>query len=427
MPTLEDYAHKFLEPYIERVEDRGRQIVRISDDVISVPLFLKPRLELYYEDEETPTETSEGVVIVGTLYIGTSGLQLLAIANESRKKENEQLLVFVEINHEIKKDSLSKAFFDIIPQGKITAESGQLFLDLFHWIEGPFQRSLNLQRRKEFSDLVRAILNPETTLLDDTGRAFLTGVELFFSAAILGIEILNPIIIKCTVDETVWNRKKRSKNWKNVFEGAAKELDSLHDKIPDFKALAKIDMGVLSDSLDKLNQIGAGIKELIDSMRQFIRKHLVELKDSADTLIGFFSGFWNGLVDTVSGLLSLLLLVMKLANSQLAQTKDVDKLRSVFTEAIDETVQAFANIEWRKVWNHIKDKKVPEIIQFIEEEYEAIAAHVEDVSVLGYWLGYFIFSVIENLFPPLKLTKATKIASAGVPVPTPVAQALKGL
>lgn len=429
------YADQFLEPYFPvagksklfSIAQRSELVEVINDDVIAVPLYIVSRVGEGGVGGEEPFKFDVEAGSVGKIYLSTSGIQLLSLSLNLRKGSPKEIAVFVETYND--RDAISSAFFDIVLPFPLEASSGNNFLQNFKPIETVFRDALRLNDVREYQELVLSRLNPNSSALQQAANVLLPPMQLFLTGAISLLEVVNPIIEKLTMPENVWKRSARSKDWKNIFNGIVKSLDKLLANIPDFKgtisqfrSTVQVDFDFITGFLDKLNQIFSYIEKLITSIRDFIDDISQDLQDSTDAFISFVSGLWDGLIDLVSGLLNLVLLLMQFGKAQLDTTKDLDITLSMFTEVIDEALQAIASVEWLKVWRHITQKKIPELVDFVQEEFDALVEKSDDPSILGYYLGYFIFNIIENFFPPLKLSKLAAVAKT---IPTPVTKALK--
>lgn len=161
-------------------------------------------------------------------------------------------------------------------------------------------------------------------------------------------------------------------------------------------------------------------KGLIGFFAQLLEGFAAVLNIKKDEIVGdvqFFvalvTGFFNGLIDLITGIIGLLILILKggkaarkLAAEISANPKETLEL---LLEYLDNMLQALADISFDGVWSAIKNGA--------SKIWTAIQAATKEASPaqVGYFTGYLVFNIIEIFVPIFKIAKANNLFKLAKP------------
>lgn len=191
---------------------------------------------------------------------------------------------------------------------------------------------------------------------------------------------------------------KAHENWESIKPDKDSFLSPFHTAIT---WLIEFCLDVLSFA----NSIFNELRSILDKLRN-------ELNDMSDSLIAFFCGFWNGLVDAVEGIIdtvilfgSVLLFFLKSIN---------DGIVNLFLEFIEE-------VREMGVFNFLEEalKSLAKFVKYMHEmlvdglytilvKMEEGDIAIDNPRVLSYYFGYTVYNIVENFLPPLKVTSKAK-------------------
>lgn len=258
----------------------------------------------------------------------------------------------------------------------------------------------------------------------------------------------------------LWDPKKRSENLREVIDDAAKLLTTVASGFKDgigemvkfifdsventasaleelFDTGASAVVDFLSDNLGDLADPAVAAKEFAQLVLEVFRvvrskiralrelgndvvdwfdKTFGSLQESVDVLIGYFSGVWNGLVDAILGIFDTVNLIVTIILGLFRVGAVADDAWDLALEIIDEILVGLEATSWTDIWAEFTENIYPEIRDTLLEQGRALAdaidkAFTSNNAAVGYYLGYVVYMVVENFFPPIKLTKVARAAS----------------
>ena len=251
-------------------------------------------------------------------------------------------------------------------------------------------------------------------------KTLLGPARLVLEAGIWALEKITPEVYNLKMPEEVWNKKKRPddmEQWLKEFSNKVEQ--KIKDGIDWIKSIPKIGelpypVSVPQDvqiMFEKVREIINGVVGMIHSVADFLREIVPNIKDTIDTMIGYVCGLWDGVVDLVGGFLDMGILLFKASLAQIKAFENLPAFVELLGEGIDEIIQGIARVNWGKVWNHIMTKTYPKFKEFLELKWEQALDNADNAGLVAYHLGYLVFTIAENFFPPLKLSRAAGLAS----------------
>lgn len=103
-----------------------------------------------------------------------------------------------------------------------------------------------------------------------------------------------------------------------------------------------------------------------------------DFSESIDTLVGYFSGLWDGIVDAILGFIDTISLVFHII---IALFKHGGKLHDVFElmlEIIDEFLAVLEKVPWGSLWQIITEDLYPEVRDFFIESTDELMFSIGD-------------------------------------------------
>jgi len=223
--------------------------------------------------------------------------------------------------------------------------------------------------------------------------------------------------------EEVWNPRKRPKDMADFLHGLDATLDKASSSAIEWFADKKLDLVDLAGPLAEIDAVAAFIQQaeaLWNKPREFILRVANSIKDiigsagdSLDTLIGYVSGIWDGIIEGIIGFVELVALALRLAAKFLRANLKIEGAVDLVREVIDEIVQALMRIDWIEFWIRFMKEVVPLIIDLLKQKADAfIDQATRNSAMAGYYFGYLVYTIAEFFFPPLKLGKISRAARA---------------
>ena len=307
-----------------------------------------------------------------------------------------------------------------------------LFSGSYVRIIGPGSERQFLQDTDVYEDLLKKALGLNTTSAYKTyirkqfkrTRLYQAGSHallLPFSWALDGvIWLLNrviPIFESIKMPEEIW--KSRPDLIENKLNAFAKQADKrirhlvlkIKGVLDEAQKSEPSESDVLSKELGQIVNPGLG---MLEDLLNFINSNL-NVKSMIDFRIAFFSGFWDGLVDLVSGFFQLGILALELVGFQIETIKRPGEAFQVIKEFFDSAIGHLTNIDWIEIFRFLIQDFFPRVIKNIDAIIGKIQEKASDSAYAGYHAGYFIFNVAENFFPPLKFADIA-VKTGKVPV-----------
>jgi len=422
-------VERFTDVRLSGFKNRVFEFFDAGDDVAH--LFAASVLEFEVHSQSlfkgSPFEVSvrlpDRKVLIGQtfeIYLSRSGVRLLELANERKPGHGIEAVIFLEAN---RGDVISRTVFEIAPRAGLSASQ---FLSATAHFSPILSSALSLSRR-DYEQLVKDRFDGaglfdtvEDVLLEHTGELLiaLEGPVASLAAGLGGVKM----------PRELWHPGERPKNFNEFLSTLALTLDTAIDRVLD--ALASIPRLSLSDILSDLpgesllpeaiarlvfafrrmasdvEGMWNGVLQFVTDAAQFIKANKPNAGDSFDTLIGYFCGIWDGIIDAVSGLLELAGLGLRLLGNFVKASKEPRVAIELILEALDQLLAAFRMVDWVEIWSHFVSIILPKIIEMLRREGEELLDKIaRNSAAAGYYFGYLVYNIAETFFPPLKLSK----------------------
>ena len=366
---------------------------------------------------------------VNEVYISENGVKLLELSQTVKPEGITNFIIFLEVNNQ--RDRISPPVFEIVARsGKNlsaffseTANIRPVLVDILNSSDREYRELVSSRFEKSGSIVVEI----EAYLIDKTNQ----GIDFLIKQ----IASLMQLIENYKMPRELWNSAERPEDFNQTLNQISSSIDQtienllsfLEEKLPSIDISSLLDeiplrdnlpdwVAALLNSVEKITQrVQAkinGILELVRQIAVFIRANKPDTIDSFDTLIGFISGLWDGIIDLITGVFGLINMALELLNILLASSKDYRLTLQLILEATDQLLQAIDRIDWSEFWQHFQEQTLPMLKQLIEETADDLVNDIATNSGLaGYYFGYLVYNIIEIFFPPLKLTKLSKVGS----------------
>jgi hypothetical protein len=164
----------------------------------------------------------------------------------------------------------------------------------------------------------------------------------------------------------------------------------------------------------------------LQSLVDFMKQHRPAAGDSFNTFLGYLCGLWDGIVDSLTGLLETLALGLGLLAAFLKASLSPRIAFQAALEGLDQLLQALGRINWLALWNHFVSETFPKIVHFLTEHAPTLIVDkiAANTATVGYYFGYVAYNIAEAFFPPVKLGKVAKGVDAADGVANLVRRAL---
>lgn len=397
-------------------------------------------------EEENTSEFADDSIFVRLpvqIYLSPSGVSLIKKTMEVREPdstksfnvEEEPLFsIFIETKKEEKPGDILSGFYKRLVFNKkyvrkysTANEIQQAVFTHTEDIKQILIAALDFENEEEYKDWIKEELTGVTDedLIDatfvNTTLAMLDVVEFIIEG--INKELQQKAL---QIPEKIWNSKKRDEDveafihdfsvvLREKIAGALEVIETISDfRPPEFIATLP---GNLGKMFEDINTVINGLVDSLRAIASFAKENLLNPKDMFDTLVGFFSGVWNAVMDIIAGFFALAQLFVAGFKSLLKIEEDISAFLGLLAEFIDELVQAVANVNWIEVLLHLFKKVVPLLVEFLTETIpewiENAEARLNDVSQFSYDLGYVVAEIAENFLPPLKAVRVGRV-SAGL-------------
>jgi hypothetical protein len=351
------------------------------------------------------------------LFIG-SGIKALQKFKEYPVKDNE-IIILLELNN---RKNLVSNNVSLIKVGKNAKEAAQEMIqeplsndNIWKFFKEKYpsfdqtQKEILLQNlvagQEKYGDVVSMLSSFYYSMLD--------GVAQF------GVNILAQIIKwideNCRASEKMWNSANPEYVAKNAAMEISKYLKGQKNNLLNY-------VQAHSTPLPSwLNQVFSSFFRIADAV---IDKLILEAKGTW----AFICGFWNGLMDLVTGLLDIIKLFIQAmqASSEFNQNKDY--YYALLAEYTDAFLYFLMDLDWANVikksflvsYNYVLPVLMPtafpmRTLELSKEAWEAGKSLFKNqISVLNndevdYYAGYILYNILEFLLPPLKASKLSRI------------------
>ena len=429
-PRLRLLVERFKDVRLIGAENRVFEFFDAGDDVAH--LFAASVLEFEIHSQSvfkgTPFQITvhlpDGKVLFGPtfeIYLSRNGVRLLELANDREPGAGIEAVIFLEVN---RGDVISKTVFEIAPRDGMTAS--QFLSETVHF-SPLFSSALRLTRR-EYEELVEKRFNGEGVF--DTVEDMLLEAAGELLIALQGpVQNLAHALADKKMPHELWHPTDRPKDFNEFLNELAQTFDGAIDAVLD--ALASVPRLSVSQLLEELpgesllpdaivDHISAfrrlvsdvermwnGFLQFFTDAAQFIKLNKPSAGDSFDTLIGYFCGIWDAIIDSVSGLIELAGLALSLLGAFIKASKDPRVAIELVLEALDQLIAAFKMIDWGAIWSHFAVAILPKVVDILRREADDLADDIaRNSAAVGYYFGYLVYNIAETFFPPLKLSKA---------------------
>jgi len=372
--------------------------------------------------------------LVTELFLSRSGSELLKIANARRKLYSKLSI-----------DFRAMAILAELPAVRAQGEDADLFPgQIFEVVlrpvapDTPEELALEVLKstpqlasrlapvigmgREEFRDRVmEAAEDSAPGLIDEQISKVFAGILEFLAEQATNLSHF--LDRNSRMPEEVWNPRKRPKDMADFLHGLGDALEKASSSAIEWFADRKLDLAGLAGPLAEIDAVAALIRQaeaLWNKPRDFILRVANSIKDiigsagdSLDTLIGYVSGLWDGIIEGIIGFVELIALALRLAAKFLRANIKIEGAIDLVREVIDEIVQALMRIDWIEFWIRFMKEVVPLIIDLLKQKADAFIDHATRNSAMaGYYFGYLVYTIAEFFFPPLKLSKVSRAARA---------------
>ncbi|MBK8442223.1 MAG: hypothetical protein IPL35_01910 [Sphingobacteriales bacterium] len=331
------------------------------------------------------------------LFISHDGAYLLE-NYEKTAIDKDEIAIFLEIP---KNDIFSDNVF-LIKAGENAKQYAESIL-AHKWTQDKYILS-----KEQITELLETI---------STGKIFwdkvvstINSIENFVIDSItnIGISALDTITDffskKIRIDEKTWNSGHSEYSLEFLEKNIVAYLYQKHNEIKDF---VKNNNTILPNwAINIIESFGKIIENIIIE--------IVEIKEEAENLWAFICGLWNGLMDLISDIFTLLNLLFQGVKLHNSYQKNEGYYKSLVSEYLDNVLQALANLDWKTV---IKKGVISfiELKQYIYYELpEQLYEKLQNLNTteLNYYEGYIVFNIVEFLLPPLKIAKLSKTSKS---------------
>jgi hypothetical protein len=327
------------------------------------------------------------------LFISHDGAYLLENYQKLDKLNNDEIAIFLEVP----KDDVFSDNVMLIKAGSNAVQYTNSILNT-KWTKDKY--TLSEEQIKSlleyvhsgnsiWSKIIEVVNEVEDLVVDKMTDA---GVYIFS-------EIANFFEETIRLDEKRWNSSHKEYSLKEIeddivqfFNQQSKKIDNLREKYknqPDW------------------------IKNILNSYREITIKILIVIEDYKADLQNnwaFICGLWNGLVDLLSGIFTLIKILFQGIKASYKFNKNEDYYKTLLLEYLDNTIQAILILDWKEVTSK-------SIIAFVElqkklyfqlpKELWEKACKLNDTEI-NYYFGYVVFNILEFIIPPLKFAKLAK-------------------
>ena len=396
-------------------------------------------------------ENEESIALIDSVFINFS-IQIYASdsAISLMKKYHEVSLNNKKEPMDVRKQPLAYVFIETEREGVVQDLLSPYYMRLIYNIRYDDGKTSNKEKANKFLDnteditsiLIKAlgfekdrdgyrkwILSQiEDSIIEenDESNLFKAAIKVLDITEFLTGEIVDFLAQeKLHIPKHIWDRKERNKDAETLkkdflafLEGKVAAMLKAIQKAERIKPPKIPDLfeGKFVAAMNKITELINGLIEAAKSIAGFVERDLLNIEDSFDTLVGFFSGVWNAIVDLIIGLFSMGKFIAVGFRGLLKVEKSFSKFFDAFTEFLDELWQAITNIEWIEVIKYIFTEVFPELKKFLTEEIpswlEEIESRIDNVSQFSYDTGYFVFEVAENFLPPLRTLKVGSVSDA---------------
>lgn len=219
----------------------------------------------------------------------------------------------------------------------------------------------------------------------------------------------------------LWDPEQRPQSFTDLLDRLDKDLppklNAISNQIEatDFglESAARITSGipVLNEIIDFMLSTWHAVQSVITSVLDAISSSLDDARESLETIIGYVSGLWDGVMEALIGLLEMGALLLQVIGAFLIASHDLTRVRAVLREFTDEVIQALARVDWVVFWGRFASEILPLIIDLLKKKGTAfIDEATRHSAVAGYYFGYLVYTVIEFFMPPLKFGKIAQEA-----------------
>jgi hypothetical protein len=254
---------------------------------------------------------------------------------------------------------------------------------------------------KKRSDKVREVIEDAASLLRSVAGEFKRGIAVVVDLALDAFEVTVSAL------EELFESGAGA-----VVDFLSEQLGSLADPAVAAKELTQLVLSVIRLVRDKIT----ALREFGNDVADWFDRTFGSLKESVDVLIGYFAGVWNGLVDAILGILDTVNMVVSIILGLFKFGAVAAEAWDLALEIIDEILTGLESTDWTDIWTEFTESIYPEIRDTLLEQGRDLAdaidkAFTSNNAAVGYYFGYLVYMIVENFFPPIKLTKVARAAS----------------
>ncbi len=276
----------------------------------------------------------------------------------------------------------------------------------------------------EFRDRLDAAL--DEAFPGVVGRAFdvaLEGLADLFDIAEDGAKALaNFLETKARMPKELWSPRHRPDDWAAFLRTLKADQTQVLDRVeaglagPQFDVLVRLNTAGrflppdLRRVLERVKDVWIGLFDLIRGTIAVLRDMKPDLDETADAVLGYVSGFWDGIVDAILGFVEMLALGLKLAAANLRLHKGLSAAFQAAMEFFETAFAALERIDYAALWDWVQ-RAWPFLWEAAWTRAEwAVDKVVSSSAQAGYYFGYLVYMVVEFFLPPLKATSLLKNA-----------------
>ncbi|MTH95321.1 hypothetical protein [Roseibium sp. RKSG952] len=359
------------------------------------------------------------IVIRIELYFSASGVSLLHLAEKLTLDRGTNVIILAEIRDRGSRDWLSGQVFRVLRRSDYSMSRYHSdTIDLAPLLA----RVLNVTR-SDYRDMIESAF-------EGSWFEFFNVQQGISEALIWTIDALQPLVDAFakilndgTMPRELWDNDLSTPDFQDLLEDLGQRLDNatawVLDAIGGLPRLALVeeirDWGVadlIPETIKLIQWAQDAWNATLDTLTEitwFIRRNMPSGKDILSTVIGFFCGLWDGVIQAAAGVIETVSLAMTLAKASMRAQSSPALAAQTVAEAFDEMVQILSRIDWLKLWHVLRDEIYPALKDVLNAAAEALPDKLsKSPSTAGYYTGFIVYNIVEIFFPPLKITKAAR-------------------
>ncbi|SMX30477.1 hypothetical protein TRP8649_04621 [Pelagimonas phthalicica] len=365
-----------------------------------------------------------------SLFLGSSGLELLKFASERRKafeadRYSALTLGFVWIFVEIQAGAgaLAHRVVKVVALPDVEESLAEEWIrDMRRALPG-LPRALGMSH-DEFYDRIDGALSDEyPSILGRGFDAIHEGLaEAFDLADKTAKEFATFLETNSRMPPGLWDPRQQPKDWADFLDGLKAEQTPILDRVEKkvialqsgflkrFAGMGRFLPNRLQAMLGRLSKMWNWLFGTIRGCIDLLRDMKPDLEETGAAVLGFVSGLWDGIMDAVIGFLEMLSLGFKLVAADLRLNKDFSTVFQTVLEFLETTFDALEKIDFDALWDWVQ-RAWPILWNAAWTRAEwAFDKVISNSAQSGYYFGYIVYMVIEFFLPPLKASSLLKNA-----------------